>query len=166
MLKSSDRVVHDLELLTAAHSAATSTSQLQSQTHTITMDGQHPAPTTIPTATLVLRKWYDLRPEREWRCFVQGGALVAISQRDPTQHFPQLCNPSHSHLESVVTVSGQDEDAGQHGSDADAQQQHLGAGGDIEHDVCEVAAGPVAQEACELLHSFHTQYVASTAINR
>lgn len=41
----------------------------------------------------MLRKWYDLRPEREWRCFVAGGKLVGVCQRDVTQHFPQLAEP-------------------------------------------------------------------------
>ena len=41
--------------------------------------------------TLVLKKWYDLKPGREFRCFVaRGGALRGISQRDVTQHFPEL----------------------------------------------------------------------------
>ncbi|GLC33315.1 hypothetical protein PLESTM_000047800 [Pleodorina starrii] len=39
---------------------------------------------------LVLKKWYNLRPEREFRCFVRGGALVAASQRDVSQTFPAL----------------------------------------------------------------------------
>jgi hypothetical protein len=34
-----------------------------------------------------------LQPEREFRCFAAGHALVAISQRDPSQHFPQLGLP-------------------------------------------------------------------------
>jgi len=43
--------------------------------------------------TLVLKKWYDLKPGREFRCFVaQGGTLRGISQRDVTQHFPELAS--------------------------------------------------------------------------
>jgi len=43
--------------------------------------------------TLVLKKWYDLKPGREFRCFVgRGGALRGISQRDVTQHFPELAS--------------------------------------------------------------------------
>jgi hypothetical protein len=38
----------------------------------------------------VCRLRYNLRPEREFRCFVRGGALVGASQRDISQHFPQL----------------------------------------------------------------------------
>ncbi|KAJ9505991.1 hypothetical protein QJQ45_016979 [Haematococcus lacustris] len=87
MLKSSDRVAHDLELLEAAAAApplgAAAPHDLghAGQTHTAQVSYQ---------PMLVLRKWYELRPEREWRCFVRNHQLVAICQRDPTQHFPQL----------------------------------------------------------------------------
>ncbi len=27
---------------------------------------------------LLLRKWHDLRPEREWRCFVRDHTLVRM----------------------------------------------------------------------------------------
>lgn len=50
---------------------------------------------------LVLRRWHDLLPEREFRCFVCGHRMVAISQRDPSQHFPQLGLPGE--LESIRT---------------------------------------------------------------
>ena len=40
--------------------------------------------------TLVLRKWSALRPERSFRCFIRQRALVGVSQRDCTAHFPQL----------------------------------------------------------------------------
>ncbi|GLI65690.1 hypothetical protein VaNZ11_009297 [Volvox africanus] len=39
---------------------------------------------------LVLKKWYDIRREREFRCFVRDGELVAVSQRDVSQTFPAL----------------------------------------------------------------------------
>jgi hypothetical protein len=66
LLKSSDRISHDLAAIRAMPAALR------------------------PRPQLALRKWYDLRPEREFRCFVRGRQLVAISQRDPTQYFPQL----------------------------------------------------------------------------
>jgi len=39
---------------------------------------------------LVLRKWSHLYDSMEFRCFVGDGMLVAVSQRNHTQHFPHL----------------------------------------------------------------------------
>lgn len=39
---------------------------------------------------LVLRKWCKLQKGMEFRCFVGNHKLVAISQRDHTQHYPYL----------------------------------------------------------------------------
>ncbi len=76
LLKSSDRVSHDLSTMAAMPESCR------------------------PRAQLALRKWYDLRPEREFRCFIRQHSLVGISQRDPTQFFPQLQGdmPSFSRL--------------------------------------------------------------------
>jgi len=37
---------------------------------------------------LVLRKWIDIHPGSEFRCFVKNKNLIAISQRDDTQYYP------------------------------------------------------------------------------
>ena len=39
---------------------------------------------------LALRKWYDLKPGREFRCFVRDHRLVGVSQRDVTRRFEGL----------------------------------------------------------------------------
>lgn len=39
---------------------------------------------------LTLRKWCNLHPSMEFRCFVFEHQIVAISQRNHTQHFPHL----------------------------------------------------------------------------
>ncbi|KAI8464097.1 MAG: D123-domain-containing protein [Monoraphidium minutum] len=39
---------------------------------------------------LALRRWTDMRPEREFRCFVHGHRPVGVCQRDPSQFYPQL----------------------------------------------------------------------------
>ncbi|GAB4815495.1 hypothetical protein N2152v2_002541 [Parachlorella kessleri] len=39
---------------------------------------------------LALRRWHDLRPGREFRCFVNAHQLVGVSQRDVTEYFPFL----------------------------------------------------------------------------
>ncbi|KAJ3195485.1 hypothetical protein HK101_011988 [Irineochytrium annulatum] len=39
---------------------------------------------------LVLRKWHNINPSTEFRCFVKDQVLVAISQRDYSNHYPFL----------------------------------------------------------------------------
>ncbi|KAI5061603.1 hypothetical protein GOP47_0024108 [Adiantum capillus-veneris] len=39
---------------------------------------------------LALRKWYDMRPEMEFRGFVKRGLLVGVSQREVTGFYPAL----------------------------------------------------------------------------
>ena len=65
MLKSSDRIMHDVELLRELGEG-------------------------LP-AEIVLRRYQQgMRPEREFRVFVKGSKLVGVSQRDISQRFPQL----------------------------------------------------------------------------
>ncbi|XP_023563826.1 cell division cycle protein 123 homolog isoform X2 [Octodon degus] len=40
---------------------------------------------------LVLRKWCELIPGAEFRCFVKENKLVGISQRDYTQYYDHIC---------------------------------------------------------------------------
>lgn len=76
LLKSSDRIAHDI---------------CHAFDHCI---GASPPPARY---VLALRKWRDLRPESEFRAFVRDHRLVAISQRDLTQH----CRPQASQ-QSVI----------------------------------------------------------------
>ena len=39
---------------------------------------------------LVLRKWCHFHPSMEFRCFIRHDDLLAISQRNHTQHYPHL----------------------------------------------------------------------------
>ena len=89
LLKSSDRVAHDVGAAlaecddTAAAAAAPAAAA-----------GSTPPPPSsgIPrdAHVLALRKWYDLKPGREFRCFVRGHELVGISQRDVTRRYPEV----------------------------------------------------------------------------
>ncbi|KAL3153525.1 hypothetical protein ABBQ38_011856 [Trebouxia sp. C0009 RCD-2024] len=69
LLKSSDRVAHDI--CNAFDSCIDSPEQ------------------EVPYV-LVLKTYYDLKPEREFRCFVKGHDLIGACQRDVTQYFPAL----------------------------------------------------------------------------
>eukprot|EP00850_Spirogloea_muscicola_P005749 SM000026S08998 [mRNA] locus=s26:946680:952280:+ [translate_table: standard] len=70
LLKSSDTLVHDL-----CHAFEACE------------DASRERPDEV---VLVLRKWYDLHPEMEFRCFVQDHHLLGISQRDVASHYPVL----------------------------------------------------------------------------
>lgn len=49
--------------------------------------------------TLVLREWFDLHPSSEFRCFVRGGKLIGVSQRD--MNFYQFLEQARKIIESL-----------------------------------------------------------------
>lgn len=54
-----------------------------------------------PRLELVLRKWCNLHPSMEFRCFVRQHELLAISQRQHTQHYPHL---EHDHTRILTLL--------------------------------------------------------------
>jgi D123 len=50
---------------------------------------------------LILRKWCNLYPSQEFRCFVVQQQLVAISQRYHSQHWPYLSSARDQYLELI-----------------------------------------------------------------
>lgn len=113
MLKSSDFVTHDLEhafddTIDELHDSST-----QSNAHTPT-DGEVGAEaSTTPTTSsqlgrykidyhLVLRKYFQLNPSLEFRCFVRGRKLLAMCQRD-LNHFEFLFGMQDKLRESIQT---------------------------------------------------------------
>ncbi|KAK9810430.1 hypothetical protein WJX72_010569 [[Myrmecia] bisecta] len=81
LLKSSDRIAHDI-----CHA----------------FDGCTAPPCPPPKHTLALRKAYDLKPEREFRCFVKGNDLIGVSQRDITSYYPQLRAQQEELMEIIL----------------------------------------------------------------
>ncbi|KAG0255877.1 hypothetical protein BGZ95_005647, partial [Linnemannia exigua] len=73
LLKSSDFIAHDL-----AHAYEDCSDAPAEGVNRV-----RPRPETVE---LVLRKWFDLAPSMEFRCFVRDNKLVAISQRDMTYY--------------------------------------------------------------------------------
>jgi hypothetical protein len=123
LLKGSDRVAHDLEQLQQLHSKHTTHQQQQQHEHfqqqqpqlsgglepqpgasnssssSSSATSRHPLP-----AQLVLRRWSaSLQPEWQFRVFVCQHSVAAISQRDPSQHFPQLAS-------AAAAAAGEEED--------------------------------------------------------
>eukprot|EP00887_Chlorella_sp_A99_P003503 scaffold7.g3503.t1 len=99
LLKSSDRVAHDIchacEGLPAAPGGGGGSSMQQQKEQKQEQEqeqeqekGQQGRPAV--QHCLALRRWHDLRPERELRCFVRGGSLVGACQRDVTQRYHGL----------------------------------------------------------------------------
>lgn len=58
-------------------------------------------PTSI-SYELVLRQWCNFNPSMEFRCFVWNGDVVAISQRNHTQHFPHLMTEMNRYRSQVL----------------------------------------------------------------
>ncbi|KAL1132068.1 hypothetical protein AAG570_010026 [Ranatra chinensis] len=54
-----------------------------------------------PKYYVVFKRWSDIHPADEFRCFVSGSKLVAISQRDPTKFFNGL---QESKLDIVSSI--------------------------------------------------------------
>jgi len=53
---------------------------------------------------LVLRKWCNLHPSMEFRCFVYRHELVAISQRHPSKYYPHLEPPSNGSIHPSTII--------------------------------------------------------------
>uniref|UniRef100_A0A672SD35 Translation initiation factor eIF2 assembly protein n=1 Tax=Sinocyclocheilus grahami TaxID=75366 RepID=A0A672SD35_SINGR len=51
---------------------------------------------------LVLRKWSELIPGAEFRCFVKENKVIAISQRDYTQHYQHIAKQEASISSSIL----------------------------------------------------------------
>lgn len=96
LLKSSDRVAHDLtdalyiydgDDLLDKYSGDISKGDAKASSIEKLQDVQH---------VLALREWFDLKPGREFRCFVLHGQLRGISQRDITQKYVELDSEMNS----------------------------------------------------------------------
>ncbi|KND04798.1 cell proliferation protein CDC123 [Spizellomyces punctatus DAOM BR117] len=81
LLKSSDFVAHDL-----GHA----------------FEKCENGPTRPEKFELVLKKWYDLLPSMEFRCFVKDGELVGISQRDVVNYYDFLSEAREDLEDSII----------------------------------------------------------------
>jgi D123 len=86
LLKSSDFCAHDVLQL----------QQQQQQQPPGNNNGSPLQSPSIPIApTLALRKWANLHPSQEYRCFCRERELVAICQRHFTEYWPHLSQDDH-----------------------------------------------------------------------
>ncbi|KAJ3612406.1 hypothetical protein NHX12_020682, partial [Muraenolepis orangiensis] len=82
LFKSSDFVTHDLT---------------QPFLHCTDQDSPDP----VINYELVLRKWSELIPGGEFRCFVKENKLIGICQRDYTQHYHHISKQEDSVCQSI-----------------------------------------------------------------
>ncbi|KAJ3082408.1 hypothetical protein HK100_009681 [Physocladia obscura] len=90
LLKSSDFIAHDL------------TCPFEACVAEIVEGHEDISKKSADSYDLILRKWYELHPSMEFRCFVKDGVLVGICQRDYLNHYPFLVS-SRLTLESAIT---------------------------------------------------------------
>lgn len=55
-----------------------------------------------PSVCLVLRKWLDIHPGTEFRCFVAQNKLLGITQRDCTEYHSHLAQSKHDIIEDIM----------------------------------------------------------------
>nr|XP_057933354.1 cell division cycle protein 123 homolog [Doryrhamphus excisus] len=82
LFKSSDFITHDL-------------------TQPFRQCNDKDSPDPIINYELVLRKWSELIPGGEFRCFVKENKLIAISQRDYTQYYPHILKQEESIVHAI-----------------------------------------------------------------
>ena len=85
LLKSSDFIAHDL-------------SQPFKD-----CDDASPDSLTEVNYSLVVRRWEDINPGTEFRCWVTGGDLVCLCQRDVTNYYPYMQREEESIRQDIVT---------------------------------------------------------------
>lgn len=66
------------------------------------------APATSETSKcqqfLVFKKWLDIHPGTEFRCFVRSKRLIGISPRDWPQYYEHICAQKLSIVSDIVTL--------------------------------------------------------------
>lgn len=85
LLKCSDRVMHDIS--SALQDTETAAAK---DTKDATSDQDNTKEMPPDAHVLALRKWYDLKQGREFRCFVVDTMLVGISQRDISRKYHEI----------------------------------------------------------------------------
>jgi hypothetical protein len=103
LLKSSDRIVHDIETLNSIiESNESPRSPLADEIEPDRESDSSQDNAGIPERShvIALRKWYDLKPGCDFRCFVKENMLVAVCQRDVSMKYMHLLGSSNK--ESIL----------------------------------------------------------------
>ncbi|KAJ3242623.1 hypothetical protein HDU81_000068 [Chytriomyces hyalinus] len=94
LLKSSDFIAHDLTCPFDACSAPNATETSNDIDPSTVSDFQE--------YELILRKWYDLNPSMEFRCFVGNHVLLGACQRDVLNYYPFLVDTQGDLLRGIT----------------------------------------------------------------
>lgn len=90
LLKSSDFCLYDLQHALSDVRPVHDDKIAETESRITVSNPEEESPPKDHRLQLALRKWCNLYPSQEFRCFVRGHKLVAISQRHHSQHFPYL----------------------------------------------------------------------------
>ena len=55
--------------------------------------------------SLVMREWVDINPGTEYRVWVEGGRVLAISQRDTANFYPHMQREQESIVRDIQTFN-------------------------------------------------------------
>lgn len=89
LLKSSDRIIYDIESI------------FEQYNNSIMDDSLKVNPVPSDGYFLILRKWANLIPSMEFRIFVYNNTVVGISQRDPSALYESLINEK-TNIEDIL----------------------------------------------------------------
>lgn len=53
---------------------------------------------------LILKKWYDIHPASEYRCFVRDRKIIGISPRDWPQYHEHICSQKLDIVSDIVSM--------------------------------------------------------------
>lgn len=68
-------------------------------------DEQSSSPTARATNQyLVFKKWHDIHPGTEFRCFVRNKRIIGISPRDWPQYHEYICTQKVNIINDIVTM--------------------------------------------------------------
>lgn len=97
LLKSSDRIAHDIDTLQSILAENSPRSPLSKRFDFLQK-----------SHVVALRKWYDLKPGREFRCFVKNNTLIGICQRDISvkhQHIVDKVDEIQERIKTFYTTT-------------------------------------------------------------
>jgi hypothetical protein len=110
LLKSSDFIAHDLQQMVRLEATKKETTNAPQPKPEPQQQQQQPdlrqqQDRLFLRPQLALRKWANLHPSQEFRCFCRNRHLVGICQRHHTEYYPHLANHDHDQIRSTIRTA-------------------------------------------------------------